>query len=134
MKMNAIKYALLLFSTAMAFLSCGPSQKVTSSWVNPEHVVGAKKYHKIFIGALVHNAAVRQHLEEDMSAAARARGYEVVRSIDVFGPSFTKDNAPSKDAILDKVRAQGCDLIYTVTLVDKQSEQRFVPGTSTYAP
>jgi hypothetical protein len=132
--MKSIQRSLALVALILFAASCGPSQKVTSSWVNPEHVVGAKKYHKIFIGALVHNPSVRQHLEEDMSAAAKAKGYEVVRSIDVFGPSFTKDNAPSKDAILEKVRSQGCDLIYTVTLVDKQSEQRYVPGNNAYSP
>jgi hypothetical protein len=123
-----------LLAMVMIALSCGSSQVVTSSWVNPEHKVGVKKYHKIFIGALVHNPAVRQHLEEDMAAAARAKGYEAVKSIDLLGPSFTKDNAPSKEVILEKVRAQGCDLIYTVTLADKQSETRYVPGSNAYAP
>jgi len=125
---------LALIAVSMLFESCGPAQKVTSSWVNPQHVVGAKKYHKIFIAALVNNPSVRQHLEEDMASAGKAKGYEVVRSIDAYGPSFTKDNAPSKEAILEKVRSLGCDLIYTVILVDKQSEQRYVPGTATYAP
>ncbi len=132
--MKRIQHLLALALCMVIAASCGPSQKVTSSWVNPDHVVGARKYHKIFVGALVHNTSVRQHLEEDMAAAALAKGYEVVRSIDVLGPTFTKENAPSKEAMLGKVRSMGCDLIYTVTLVNKQSEQRYVPGRNTYAP
>lgn len=132
--MKSMHRSLALVALILVAASCGPSQKVTSSWVNPDHVVGAKKYHKIFVGALVHNPSVRQHLEEDMAAAAKAKGYEVVRSIDVFGPAFTKDNAPSKEAMLEKIRSLGCDLIYTVTLVDKQSEQRYVPGNNAYVP
>jgi hypothetical protein len=132
--MKIMHRSLALLAMIVIASACGPSQKVTSSWVNPDHVVGAKKYHKIFIGALVNNATVRQHLEEDMTAAAKSKGYEVVRSIDVLGPTFTKENAPSKEAILSKVRSLGCDLIYTVTLVDKQSEQRYVPGANAYTP
>jgi hypothetical protein len=127
-------YAMLLIAATMFILSCGPSQKVTSSWVNPQFQKGQKKYNKIFIAALMNNQTVRSSLEKNMAIAAQAKGYQVVRSQDVFGPSFTKDNLPSKEVMLDKIRASGCDLIYTVTLVDKKSEQRYVPGTTAYQP
>jgi hypothetical protein len=130
------RYTLLwvLAGTLMVVASCGPSQKVTSSWVNPDFQKGQKKYTRIFIAAIVNNKSVRANLENDMAAAARAKGYQVVRSLDVYGPTFTKDNTPSREAMLDKIRTQGCDLIYTVTLVDKQNETRYVQGSNAYSP
>ena len=125
------------FLVPLAFMyllvSCGPSQKVTSSWVNPQ-LTSVPKYSKIFIAALIQNNGYRNTIENDLAAAARARGLQVVTSMDVFQPNFTKENAPNKDVILEKVRSIGCDAIMTVSLVDKQSDTRYVPGTTTYSP
>ena len=114
-------------------VSCGPSQKVTSSWVNPQ-LTSVPKYNKIFIAAFIQNNGYRTVIENDLAAAARARGLQVVTSMDMFQPNFTKENAPNKDVILEKVRSIGCDAIMTVSLVDKQSDTRYVPGTTTYSP
>ena len=118
---------------AMMVFACGPSQRVTSSWKNPDYTPG-KKYSKIFIAALVSKPNVRNSIENHMAAAARSRGFEVVKSIDAFAPTFTQTAAPDKDAMLNKIRELGCDLIFTIGLVDKQSETRYVPGNTMYAP
>jgi hypothetical protein len=92
------------------------------------------KYNKVFIAALVQNNGYRSTIENELAAAATARGLQVVKSMDMFQPNFTKDNAPDKEAILRAVRSSGCDAIFTVTLTDKQSDTRYVPGTTTYSP
>lgn len=120
-------------ASMLCLVSCGPSQRVTSSWTNPQKPV-ATKFSKVFIAALVNNAAYKNVIENDLAAAATARGYQVVKSGDLISPNFTNENAPKKDAILQQVRASGCDAIFTVSLVDKQSETRYVPGTTTYSP
>jgi hypothetical protein len=80
------------------------------------------------------NPKVKITLEDDMAAAAQSKGYQVVKSQDVFRPTFSKETLPDKDVMLAKIRELGCDLIFTVTLVDKQSETRYVPGATMYAP
>jgi hypothetical protein len=133
--MNKPNSPLLFLVAALVVLaSCGTSQKVTSSWVDPHYQKGQRKYHKIFIAAVVNNKSVRTSLENDLANAARSRGYEVVTSLEVYGPSFTKDNTPSREEMIGKIRTVGCDLIFTVTLVDKLSESRYVPGTNSYSP
>ena len=126
-----------VFSVAALFtfmlFSCGPTQKITSSWVNPQKPA-VSKYQKVFIAAIVQNSAYRAVIENDLAAAAQAQGYQVVKSTDNFTPNFTSQNAPNKDAILQQVRSTGCDAIFTVSLIDKQSETRYVPGTTTYTP
>jgi len=129
------------FSWAMPFLltllviSCGPSHKVTSSWVSPEAKAEKKKYSKVFIAVLSQNQAAKNIVEADLEKAISAKGFQTVKSSDVFAPNFTKGNGDDKAAILAKVRELGCDAIVTSALIDKQSEQRYVPGTTTmYSP
>jgi hypothetical protein len=132
---NQMKRVVYSVATLLVFtlLSCGPTQRVTSSWVNPQRPT-VSKYNKVFIAALVNNAAYKNVIENDLAAAATARGYQVVKSGDLISPNFTNQNAPTKDAIVQQVRSSGCDAIFTVSLVDKQSETRYVPGTTTYSP
>lgn len=119
---------------AMAFVvACGPSQKVTSSWKNPQ-VTTTPEYKKVFITALVSNPSYRSIIERDLAAAASARGLQTVSGMDIFPATFTKESAPTKDEILQKIRSVGADAILTVSLVDKTSETRYVPGTTTYTP
>jgi hypothetical protein len=127
---NSLLVALAMFIIAAG---CGPAQKVTSSWRNPKNDPN-KKYSKIFIAALVSRQNVRVSLENHMAAAAAAQGFQVVKSTDVFAPTFTHSTAPDMDTMLSKIRELGCDLIYTVSLVDRQSETRYVPGNTMYAP
>ena len=111
---------------------CGPSQKVTSSWRNPEYTAG-KRYGKVFIAALTNRQNARMVIEDALAATAVAQGIQAVKSHDVFKPSFTQETTPSREAMMAKVKELGCDLIFTNTLVERKSEVRYVPG-SVYAP
>jgi len=118
-----------LFFLAFYFLSCGPSQKITSSWVNKD-IGPKKKYTSVFVMALSQNQAARNIVETDLANAIAAKGYKVFKSTEYFTPQFSKETAPTKEAVLAKVSQLGCDAIITVGLVDKTSETRYVPGVS----
>jgi hypothetical protein len=130
MKPHRIACTLLLSSIAIA--SCGPSQRVTSSWTSPDFRKG-QRFQKVFITSFASNQRVRLSLEDDMAAAATAKGLAVVKGHDVFPSTFTKENAPDKEAMLAKIRELGCDLIFTTALMERRSETRYVPGVM-YAP
>jgi hypothetical protein len=119
---------LLIISILTSSISCGPSQRVTSSWKNPEHMVG-KQYGKVFIAAITGNHRVRVSLEDHMARAARDQGMKVIRSLDEFPSTFTRESTPDKELMLTRIRELDCDLIFTVTLLEKKSEARYVPGT-----
>lgn len=120
--------------TAFVILAsqCGPSQRVTSSWRNPNYISG-KPYKKVFIAALTNRQRARVNLENELAATAAAQGMQAVKSHEVFQPTFTQETTPSRDVMMAKVRELGCDLIFTTTLVEKKSEARYVPGAA-YAP
>jgi hypothetical protein len=128
MKSPAQKLALLMTCFLISTTSCGPSQRVTSSWKNPEHAVG-KSYQKVFISAITGNKRVRVSLEDHMARAAREQGMAVVKSLDEFPVTFTRESTPDKELMMSRIRALNCDLIFTVTLLEKKSEARYVPGT-----
>ncbi len=115
----------------LMIIGCGPTNKVTSSWTNKEFN-SKVKYDKIFVAALVSNPHVRTHLEEDMSDAAMAYGLKVERSWDYFPPTFGKNEAISRETMMNKIRELKCNLIFTITLIDKESETRYIRGSMGY--
>lgn len=123
------KLIVLFFSVLflLSWLGCGTTNKITYSW-KKDGFKSTHEYKKIFVAALVNNAHMRTHLEEEMGYAATAKGFTVHRSLDYFPPAFSKKDPPSREMMVDKVKELGCDLIFTITLVDKQSETRYVPG------
>jgi hypothetical protein len=128
----------LLASVLFMFMlvSCGPTQKITSSWINPE-LQEKPKYTKLFIMALAQNPNYKATIEQDLAYAANAKKLQVIKSSEFFQPNFTSSGSSApvdKEVILKKVREAGCDVIMTVALVDKKSETRYVPGTTTYSP
>ncbi|MCH4822288.1 hypothetical protein ML462_03800 [Gramella lutea] len=126
MKTRILSVLFVLF-----LISCGTNTQIVGAWTS-ENIPADKSYKKVFIAALTPNTNVQNAVENNLASAARERGIEVSTSGQTFSKSFTLDNQPTKTEILDKVKAQNADAIFTVTLLDKESETRYVPGSTTY--
>ena len=126
-----ILLAMLLFTTTVVFTSCGPSIKITSSWVNREKIP-PEPIKSVFIIAMVYNMELRTHLENDMAAAAEQRGMKAYKSMDIIGPVDLHLVAPVKDVFLKKLTDLNCESIFTIAVVDVKSETRYVPGSNEY--
>lgn len=114
---------------SIIFWGCGPSQKITSTWINKDYNK-EKDYAKMYISAFVKDPHVRAHLEDEMGKAALEKGFKVERSLDYFPPTFKKSIPPMKDAMSEKMKELGCDIMFTINLIDKTSETRFIAGSS----
>ncbi len=112
-------------------MSCGTSQEVISFWRNPKAPQG-KRYSSVFIMAIAADKGARYIVENDLASIAGENGLKAVRSIDVMPQSTAKDSVPSKEALREKVAESKCEAVYTVSLLDAKSVQRYVPGTATY--
>ncbi|MFM1794358.1 MAG: hypothetical protein RL642_743, partial [Bacteroidota bacterium] len=121
-----LKKIIIIFSIS-TFIACSASNKITYSWTNP-NFTATQPYHKLFLAALVNNPHVRTHLEEEMWLTAKANGLEAERSWDYFPPSFSKPTPPSREMMMKEINRLNCDLIFTITLTDKKSETRYIPG------
>jgi hypothetical protein len=124
--MHKIYYWLIIL--LLLLNACTSTNKITYSWTNP-NFKASTNYHKIFLAALVNNPHVRTHLEEEMWLTAKANGFDSERSWDYFPPSFSKPSPPSRELMMKEINRLECDLIFTITLTDKKSETRYIPGT-----
>jgi hypothetical protein len=114
-------------------LSCGSSQKITSSWVNPNWPANPN-YKSIFIAVLSNRQTVKTKIENELAAFIQQKGYTAIKSSDIFRPGFTDEKMPAREEMLGKIRELNSDVIFTVALVDKESESRYVPGSMPYRP
>jgi hypothetical protein len=81
---------------------------------------------------LTGNTEIKAVLENDLAAAAIAKGLKPYTSLAYFGTVTGKEGQPVMDALIRKVKELECDIIFTVALVDKRSETRYVAGVSAY--
>lgn len=128
--MKKITY-LILLAVVTAFGSCGVSQEITGSWINKEALNAKPRYQKVFIAVMSGSLAARTTLENDLSAAATSKGIKNIKSLDIFPPNVSKVDT---SLLIQKIKDNGCDAIFTVALIDSKSETRYVPGTTVYTP
>ena len=123
--MNKYTFSVLVVLTVSLF-ACGPTQKITTSWVNPDKP--AKKYTAVFVAALIESNPVKYALEADLGAAAKKRGFNVVKGYEIFPPNFNKENMRDRDLALKLIRDKGCDVILSIAVIDQKSETYYQPG------
>jgi len=117
----------------LMFAGCSSSSQSTGVWVNKEKLAG-KKFNNIFIVVMTADIEARSELENDLAAAAVAKGYKVVKSIDVMPPSFKDPETPTKEAIKGKVVSSGCDAVFVASLLKKEESIHYTPGVTAYTP
>lgn len=131
MMKQIIPNLLLFVSLGFCLMGCGTSSKVTFSWTNKSYEKPLN-ISKIFVAALLKNPHVREHLETDMASTTKAQGYTPEKSLDYFTPNIADKVPPTVEAMMDKIKSLNCDLIFTINLIDKTSETRYIPGGSPY--
>jgi hypothetical protein len=136
---NPKLYSFLVALTFSCFLiSCGPSLKIDTvgAWVNREKIP-PEPIKSVFVIAFTDNPHTRVLLEDEIAAAAQKKGLKVYKSLDVIGPVELKQIAPVKDVFIKKLKDLNCETVFTVALIDAQSETHYVPGSGTsnvYSP
>jgi len=118
--------------SSFLLLACSTSTRITDIYKNS--AVTPKRYQTILIIAMTSHANAKAVIESNLAEAASMHGYKAIKSTDVFKKTFTKDESQNKDLVMKTVRDLHADAIFTVTLVDKTSETRYVPGSGPYMP
>jgi len=126
-----MKRKITILSFVVLFIACGTTTEIMGSWAKPD-ITKNKSYSKVFIAALTENNTVQNNLENSLAAAAQERGIETSTSAQAFKQKFTLNSKPEKNEILDMVKSKNADAIFTVSILDKETESRYVPGSSTY--
>ncbi|MEN9598024.1 MAG: hypothetical protein RL596_335 [Bacteroidota bacterium] len=125
------KMLTLVTVLGMLITSCSSSKESTGVWKNTEKLAG-KSYSKIFIVIMTADLEARSIIESDISEAATAKGYANIKSMDVMPVKFSETKLPSKEEILAQVKANNCDAVFIATLLKKEEDVRYTPGTAAY--
>ena len=123
-----------LFISAAIFLtivnSCGTSTMITGTWEKP---MVEETYDNILVTALVPTTSSRSVIERNMVANLREKGVDASQSIDVIPPRLIEDDDKRRE-IQNSILRDGFDGILTVSLIDQDTETRYVPGAGIYRP
>ncbi|WP_224489951.1 hypothetical protein [Robertkochia flava] len=122
-----------LFILAFLLVSCGSSTSISESWTNKEAFKQSQPYDSVFIVALTGNMAARSLIEDELGFYAEKNGMTAIKSHEVFPATFTQGNAPTREVIMKVIRDSGADAIFAVSLLNKETESRYVPGNTNYA-
>ena len=127
MKFTITTLALLLLAT----IGCGPTQKITGSWSDPD-AASAGPFTKVFVSVLSQNKDANYSIETQMSKVLISKGFKVVKSNDIFPPSFAPTQDFTKEQLVESIQRTGCDAILVLSLLDTKTVETYNPGTSYY--
>ena len=126
-----MKARLPLLAALLFLMACGSSNtSVTSSWKNKQ-LLNNKEVSSIFIAAGSPNVDYKSMLEDELAYLVKERGVKPVKSYEVF-QGISKDNMPTREAVLDKIRSTKAETILTITL--QTVETRENEGVSLTVP
>ncbi len=112
--------------------ACGTTVHMTGAWKAPE--APAEGYHNILVASLTSNVGAQQMVETQMAAALQKRGITAGKGLDLFPPKFNPVSDQDKSAATQKIMDAGYTAVLTTSLVNKESQTRYVPGSVSYAP
>jgi hypothetical protein len=124
----------VLFALAIVtiFSACAPSHQYTGVTVHKDKIKG-KTYSNIFIIVVASDVQAQQQIESDLAKAITSRGLKAVKSIDALPPSLTDRKIPTREEVVNAVKAAGSDAVLIATLVKKVDNVKYTPPRQGYS-
>jgi len=117
---------------ALLFSACGPSQKITNSWINPDGSSNAP-FKCIFVMVLSQSTGISYSVEDRLAATLAERGQKAVLSSAVFPPNTKISDNFTREQMAAAIKKTGCDAVFVVSTLDVQTVDTYHPGSS-YSP
>ncbi len=124
------KYLILLLF-ALTLSACGPTQKITNSWIAPDPRANAP-YKSVFIMALTQVQGNSFSVEDRMAGLIASRGGKAVVSSAVFPPSFSNSENFTREDMAAAIKRTGCDAVFVIAVLDVHSVESYQPGRAYY--
>ncbi len=122
---------LYILPFALMLSACGPSQKITNSWISPE--AGTKSpYESIFVIVMSQSKETSFSVEDRMAATIASRGQKVVLASSVFPPNLSISENFSREQMAEAIKKTGCDAVFVIALLDVKTEEYYQPGSAYY--
>ena len=126
-------YRLAAIMIAIIFATCSAPKESTDVWINKEKIKG-KTYSNLFILVVTADIQARVKLEGDLSNVATSRGLKNVKSVDVMPFDIENPKKPTKEEVVSKVKASGCDAVFIASVLKKEDRMKYTEGRSAYTP
>jgi len=112
-------------------LSGCTSQKITTSWINPE--AGSKgPYESIFVMVMAQSNTASFDIEDRMAETFASRGRKSVVSSSVFPAQLSAAESLTRDQMAEAIKRTGCDAVFMIAVLDVLSVETYNPGTAYY--
>lgn len=111
--------------------ACGPTQRITNSWINPE-ANSKGPYESIFVIVLSPSKESSFSVEDRMAGIIASRGQKYVVSSAVFPPNLSISENFSRDQMADAIKRTGCDAVFVIALLDVMAIETYQPGRAYY--
>ena len=116
----------LVFAALLIITACSSSTRITRSWVGPDK--NSYGYNNLYVAAVLSDMGKRQAIENDIQSKLNRLNINSTTSNATIRPSFWTSTDLDKNAMIDVVKQNRKDAIMTVSLIDVQNEQRYIPG------
>lgn len=116
---------MILFAFLTVFASCN-SSRITTSWSERKSMDAVTS--KIIVIALVpaSERTMAAQFEKHLAGDLVNMGYHALSAYELYGPLAF---CPGNDSIIfSKLKEKGITAVLTVSLINKQTEERFIPG------
>jgi len=124
---KTIAYNVLI---ALLLISCGPATVITASWKSAD--IPSQKYNSILVVALTSDIIAKVTVENEMAAALGGLVSVLKGSAEI--PPDIRNSDADKETIMNNVKNKNIDAILTISLIDKETQSRYIPGGYSYNP
>jgi hypothetical protein len=130
--MKQLSFISTYFLIIALALSCAAPHEA-GIWVDRTKLTG-KSYQSILVLVQSKDLVARQTVEKALESAAKKKGHIVLKSFDLLPPSLSSPALPTKEEVQAAVKKSGADGVFVVSLLRKEEEVRYNPGTTSYSP
>lgn len=120
------------------FNSCTSVTEISGTWKKPS--IAAKQYKKIMVLGLEGEVVKRAAVENAIVQKLKSNGYNAVAGTSILPDSFVdsdnngKVDNENKDIFAQKIKEQGVDGVFTISLNNVKESQQYIPGNTYYTP
>lgn len=108
--------------------ACAQKVYTTGFWYDKERP--RQKLEKIYILSLGSQVMTNAIVENDFYTECNRRDIKTVKN-SLIAPRMLSNQIQTKEEMMANISKEGCDAVFTIGLLDVQTESRYVPPTTT---
>ena len=124
--MNSRMLILVVMVFAAGIAACATTE-VKSVWKDESYQTQPKRF---LVISLFKDQTVRRMAEDEFKNHLKFKGLDAATGYQIFAGS----ELPTKEALVEQVKAGGYDAVLLTRLIDTRTERRTVQGSAAYAP